>query len=300
MSRPSKFPAEFRARGVQLYRDSEGRTIAEVARELGVGTETFRKWVRQDEADRGVTPDKPTSAQLAELARVKKENAELRRTNEILRLASSFFRPGGRPDAAAAVRFVAEHRAEFGVAPLCRVVGLPVSTFYDRIGRPTSARAVADADLAERIEKVWADSGRSYGSPRVHACLAREGIRVGRKRVERIMAESGWQGAYLRRGWKITTQSGQPAIPVPDLVDRDFTAARPNQLWVADITYVRTMVGLFYLAMVLDVFSRRIIGWMMTDTLRTELVLAALEMAVHHRDTGPFAATTPRTPTVTR
>ena len=80
------------------------------------------------------------------------------------------------------------------------------------------------------------------------------------------------------------------ATPVPDLVDRDFTAARPNQLWVADITYVRTMVGLFYLAMVLDVFSRRITGWMMADTLRTELVLAALEMAVHHRNTGRFAA----------
>ena len=182
------------------------------------------------------------------------------------------------------------HRGEFGVAPLCRAVGLPVSTFYDRVGRPISARAVADADLAERIEKVWADSGRSYGSPRIHACLAREGIRVGRKRVERIMVDNGWQGAYLRRGWKITTVPGQPATPVPDLVDRDFTAARPNQLWVADITYVRTMVGLFYLAMVLDVFSRRLVGWMMGDTLRTELVLAALEMAVHHRDTGPFPA----------
>ena len=90
MSRPSKFPAEFRARGVQLYRDSEGRTIAEVARELGVGTETFRKWVRQDEADRGEAPEKPTSGQLAELAKLKKENAELRWTNEIL-AASSFF-----------------------------------------------------------------------------------------------------------------------------------------------------------------------------------------------------------------
>ena len=91
MSRLSKYPPEFRVRGVQLYRDSEGRTIAEEARELGVGAETFRKWVRQDEADRGEAPEKPTSAQLAELARVKKENAELRRTNEILRLASSFF-----------------------------------------------------------------------------------------------------------------------------------------------------------------------------------------------------------------
>ncbi len=91
MARPSKYPAEFRARGVQLYRDSEDRTIAEVARELEVGAETFRKWVRQDEADRGEAPEKPTSAQLAEWARLKRENTELRRTNEILRLASSFF-----------------------------------------------------------------------------------------------------------------------------------------------------------------------------------------------------------------
>jgi putative transposase len=184
---------------------------------------------------------------------------------------------------------VQAHREEFGVARLCRMCGMAVSTFYDRAGRPMSVRAVADAELAEKIEKIWADSGRSYGSPRIHAALARDGVRVGRKRVERIMAKNGWQGAYLRRGWKTTTVPREPPTPVPDLVCRDFTAARPNQLWVADITYVRTMVGLFYLAMVLDVFSRRITGWMMSDSLRTELVLAALEMAVHHRDTGPFA-----------
>jgi putative transposase len=142
---------------------------------------------------------------------------------------------------------VQAHREEFGVAPLCRVLGMPVSTFYDRVHRQASARALADAELAEKIEKIWADSGRSYGSPRIHAALARDGIRVGRKRVERIMAENGWQGAYLRRGWKTTTVPREPATPVPDLVCRDFTAQRPNQLWVADITYVRTMVGLFYL-----------------------------------------------------
>ena len=175
---------------------------------------------------------------------------------------------------------------------MCRVLGMSVSTFYDRVHRAAPARAAADADLAEKIEKIWADSGRSYGSPRIHAALARDGIRVGRKRVERIMAKNGWQGAYLRRGWKTTTVPREPATPVPDLVCRDFTAGRPNQLWVADITYVRTMVGLFYLAMVLDVFSRRITGWMMSGSLRTELVLAALEMAVHHRDTGPFAGDT--------
>ena len=128
------------------------------------------------------------------------------------------------------------HRGEFGVAPLCRALGMPVSTFYDRVGRPASARALADAELAERIEKIWADSGGSYGSPRIHAALARAGIRVGRNRVQRIMAANGWQGAYLRRGWKITTQRREPATPVPDLVCRDFTADRPNQLWVADIS----------------------------------------------------------------
>jgi len=190
------------------------------------------------------------------------------------------------------VRFVQAHRAEFGVAPLCAVIGLPVSTFYDRASRPPSARAIADAELAERIEKIWVDSGRSYGSPPVWAQLARDGIYVGRKRVERIMAEHGWQGAFLRRGWQTTTRPGRPettADTPADLVDRDFTAQRPHQLWVADLTYVRTFQGFFYLAMVLDVFSRRLVGWMMGDTLRTELVLGALEMALHRRDTAPPA-----------
>ncbi len=141
------------------------------------------------------------------------------------------------------MRFVQEHREEFGVAQLCRVLGMAVL-----ILRPPGAAGVAaccrGCGTGREIEKIWADSGRSYGSPRVHARLARDGIRVGRKRVERIMADNGWQGAYLRRGWKITTQPGEPAAPVPDLVGRDFTAQRPNQLWVAEITYVRTMVGL--------------------------------------------------------
>ena len=173
--------------------------------------------------------------------------------------------------------FVAAYRAEFGVAPLCAVIGLPVSTFYDRTARPRSAREQADGELAERIEKIWTDSGRTYGSPRVHAQLARDGVYVGRKRVERIMTGNGWRGAYLRRGGQTTTRRDptRTADTVPDLVDRDFTADRPHALWVADLTYVRTLQGLFYLAMVLDVFSRRLVGSMMGDTLRTELVLAA-------------------------
>jgi putative transposase len=186
------------------------------------------------------------------------------------------------------VTFVAAYRAEFGVVPLCAVINLPVSTFYDRTVRPPSVRAQADGELAERIEKIWTDSGRTYGSPRVHAQLARDGIFVGHKRVERIMAGRGWRGAYLRRGWATTTRRdpSRARLDAPDLVQRQFTADRPHALWVADLTYVRTLQGFFYLAMVLDVFSRRLVGWMMGDTLRTELVLAALEMAIHRRDTA--------------
>jgi putative transposase len=190
------------------------------------------------------------------------------------------------------VKFVRAHRESFGVAPLCAVIGLPVSSFYERLGRPVSARASADAELAERIEKIWVDSDRTYGSPSVHAQLAREGAYMGRKRVERIMAERGWRGAYLRRGWQTTTRPGSPAAAAAtaDLVNRHFTAERPHQLWVADLTYVRTFQGFFYLAMVLDVFSRRLVGWMMDDSLRTSLVLGALEMALHHRDRTPAGA----------
>jgi transposase InsO family protein len=178
---------------------------------------------------------------------------------------------------------------------LCAVIGLAPSTFYDRVGRVPSARTTADEELAERIEKIWVSSGRTYGAPRVHARLARDGVRVGRKRVERIMARRGWRGAYLRRGWATTTRRGsaRAGAGVPDLVQRQFRADRPNALWVADLTYVRTQQGFFYLAMVLDVFSRRLVGWMMGDTLHTELVLAALEMAIHRRDSAPPAGREP-------
>ncbi len=187
------------------------------------------------------------------------------------------------------MKFIRTHRQDFGVEPLCAVIGLQVSTYYDRLTRAPSARSVANEVLAERIEKIWVDSGQTYGAPRVHAQLARDGIYVGRKRIERIMADRGWRGAYLRRGWQITTRRGpvETTETVPDLVQRDFTATRPNALWVADISYVRTLQGFFYLAMVLDVFSRRLLGWMMGDSLATNLVLDALEMAIHRRDTAP-------------
>jgi putative transposase len=151
------------------------------------------------------------------------------------------------------VTFVEAHRHTFGVAPLLAAIGEPVSTFYDRTSREPSARAVADATVVERIEASWERSRRTYGAPRIHAMLAREGIRVGRKRVERLMRQVGIQGAHLHQHWK-TTRQDRHATAAPDLVDRQFQAAEPNTLWVADLTYVKTLQGILYLAVVLDVF----------------------------------------------
>lgn len=192
--------------------------------------------------------------------------------------------------------FVETHRHAFGVAPLLAAIGEPVSTFYNRTSRTPSTRAMADAAVAERIGAVWERSRRTYGAPRIHAMLAREGIRVGRKRVERLMRQLGIQGAHLHKHWK-TTRQNKRATAAPDLVERNFTASEPNRLWVADLTYVKTWQGILYLAVVLDVFSRKVVGWQMADRMTTDLVLTAFEMGlwrrevvrdrlIHHSDKG--------------
>jgi putative transposase len=151
--------------------------------------------------------------------------------------------------------------------------------------------------LSERIRAIHTRSRGTYGAPRIHAELREEGIRVGRKRVARLMQAAGLQGVSRRKA-PSTTRRSERARPAPDLVERDFTAAAPNRLWVADITYIPTLVGFLYLAVVLDAFSRRVVGWSMANHLRTQLVLAALEMAlgqrkphseagvIHHSDQG--------------
>ncbi|HEX5598960.1 MAG TPA: IS3 family transposase, partial [Micromonosporaceae bacterium] len=128
-------------------------------------------------------------------------------------------------------------------------------------------------------------SGGTYGADRVHQQLRRDGIRVGRKRIERLMASQGWQGAYLRRGWRGgSTRQDPTATPAPDLVNRDFTAAAPNRLWVADATRIPTGEGVFWLAAVRDAFSNRIVGWKAGDRCDTDLILGALEYGIWSRD----------------
>jgi putative transposase len=189
---------------------------------------------------------------------------------------------------------VRTNQAVHRVATMCRVLGVSPSGFYGWRWRPPAARAQADAGLSEKIRAIHERSRGTYGVPRVHAELAAEGIHVGRKRVARLMRAAGLEGVSRRRSVH-TTVRDRAARPAPDLVDRDFVAPGPNQLWVADITYIPTWAGFVYLAVVLDVWSRRVVGWALATHLRTELVLGALDMAlgqrrpqavIHHSDQG--------------
>ena len=175
------------------------------------------------------------------------------------------------------------HQAHFPIAVMADVLQVSRSGFYAWRDRPPSARAERDAEITEAIRASHAESDGSYGALRIHEDLKDEGFRVGKKRVARLMREHGIVGVTRRRGPTTTTR--QPGTPQgPDLVERDFSADGPDQLWVADITYVPTGSGFLYLAVVLDAFSRRIVGWAMAGHLRAELVLAALDMAVAQRE----------------
>jgi putative transposase len=189
--------------------------------------------------------------------------------------------------------FVGEHRDRFGVEPILRVLQIPVSTFYGWLAqqRDPCQRRCQDAWLAGKIRAVHKRSGGTYGAPRVHAQLRRDGVRTSRKRVARLMAAHGLQGAFLRKRWRCSTRQDPRATPAPDLVDRNFKTDAPNRLWVADISRIGTGEGPLWLASVRDAFSRRIVGWKASDRADTELVLGALEYAVWGRGlAGPDPA----------
>ncbi len=186
------------------------------------------------------------------------------------------------------------NQASYPVSMMCRLLEVSTSGYYAWLKRPVSPRSREDAILTDRIRWIYLRSRSTYGAPRVYEELKDEGVRVGRKRVARLMRTAGMQGVS-RRKRVLTTIRKPGARPAPDLVKRDFTADCPDQLWVADITYIRTWAGFLYLAVVMDAFSRRIIGWSMANHLRAELVIDALQMAirqrrpegvVHHSDQG--------------
>jgi putative transposase len=194
-------------------------------------------------------------------------------------------------------RFVTEHKKRFGVEPICRELEIAPSTYYQRMSRLPSTRALREEALSAEIRRVYEANYRVYGPRKVWRQLRREGMPVARCTVERLMRKMGLKGVVRGKTWKTTIPDLSSPRPA-DLVDRQFTVTAPNRLWVADLTYIRTWAGMVYSAFVMDAFSRRILGWQTSTTLRTDLALDALEMAlwtrrkedvtsvVHHSDRG--------------
>jgi transposase InsO family protein len=186
------------------------------------------------------------------------------------------------------VSFIGEHYEEHGVEPICAQLPIAPSTYYEQKARSVDPsrlpdRARRDAELREEIERVWKANFGVYGARKVWRQLIREGIGVARCTVERLMREMGLAGAIRGRKHKKTTIVDETASRPADLVQRDFSAERPNQLWVADLTYVATWTGFVYVAFITDVFSRKIVGWRVSNSLRSDLALDALEQALHAR-----------------
>jgi putative transposase len=183
------------------------------------------------------------------------------------------------------VSFIQTHRDRWGIEPICRVLQVAPSTYYAARSRPPSIRALRDAELKVEIHRVWKDNFEVYGARKVWRQLGREGVAVGRDRVARLMGELGICGV-VRGKPRRTTIAAETADRPADLVERNFSAPAPNRLWVADLTYVATWAGFAYVAFIIDAFSRMIVGWRVATTLRAELALDALEMAVWARQGG--------------
>ncbi|EOZ0349745.1 TPA: IS3 family transposase, partial [Escherichia coli] len=279
--------------------DSQWAAICSIAPKIGCTPETLRVWVRQHERDTGGGDGGLTSAERQRLKELERENRELRRSNDILRQASAYFGEGGvRPPLEKMMPLLDKLREQYGVGPLCSELHIAPSTYYhcqQQRHHPDkrSARAQRDNWLKKEIQRVYDENHKVYGVRKVWRQLLREGIRVARCTVARLMAVMGLAGVL--RGKKVRTTISRKAVAAGDRVNRQFVAERPDQLWVADFTYVSTWQGFVYVAFIIDVFAGYIVGWRVSSSMETTFVLDALEQTlwarrpsgtVHHSDKG--------------
>ncbi|HDB9862832.1 TPA: IS3 family transposase, partial [Escherichia coli] len=300
-----RFSPEVRQRAVRMVLesqseyDSQWATICSIAPKIGCTPETLRVWVRQHERDTGGGDGGLTTAERQRLKELERENRELRRSNDILRQASAYFCEGGvRPPLEKMMPLLDKLREQYGVGPLCSELHIAPSTYYhcqQQRHHPDkrSARAQRDDWLKKEIQRVYDENHKVYGVRKVWRQLLREGIRVARCTVARLMAVMGLAGVL--RGKKVRTTISRKAVAAGDRVNRQFVAERPDQLWVADFTYVSTWRGFVYVAFIIDVFAGYIVGWRVSSSMETTFVLDALEQAlwarrpsgtVHHSDKG--------------
>ncbi|WP_438830346.1 IS3 family transposase [Escherichia coli] len=305
MTKNTRFSPEVRQRAVRMVLESQGEydsqwaAICSIAPKIGCTPETLRVWVRQHERDTGGGDGGLTSAERQRLKELERENRELRRSNDILRQASAYFCEGGvRPPLEKMMPLLDKLREQYGVGPVCSELHIAPSTYYhcqQQRHHPDkrSARAQHDDWLKKEIQRVYDENHQVYGVRKVWRQLLREGIRVARCTVARLMAVMGLAGVL--RGKKVRTTVSRKAVAACDRVNRQFVAERPDQLWVADFTYVSTWQGFVYVAFIIDVFAGYIVGWRVSSSMETTFVLDALEQAlwarrpsgtIHHSDKG--------------
>ncbi|ENY9909988.1 IS3 family transposase [Escherichia coli] len=305
MTKNTRFSPEVRQRAIRMVLesqdeyDSQWAAICSIAPKIGCTPETLRVWVRQHERDTGGGDGGLTSAERQRLKELERENRELRRSNDILRQASAYFGEGGvRPPLEKMMPLLDKLREQYGVGPVCSELHIAPSTYYhcqQQRHHPDkrSARAQHDDWLKKEIQRVYDENHQVYGVRKVWRQLLREGIRVARCTVARLMAVMGLAGVL--RGKKVRTTISRKAVAAGDRVNRQFVAERPDQLWVADFTYVSTWQGFVYVAFIIDVFAGYIVGWRVSSSMETTFVLDALEQAlwarrpsgtVHHSDKG--------------
>ncbi|WYJ39267.1 IS3 family transposase [Bradyrhizobium sp. 2S1] len=294
------FTDDYKGQAVDLVASS-GRSIGSVAKELGLRDSVLRRWVELRGTGREPTAAArrpttqatlPSADHAAEIARLQRENERLRMERDILKKSIANLCWG----AEMRFRFIEDRRADYPVTILCDVLGVSPAGYYAWCSRPESQRSVANRELVDDIKRVHRETNGRYGSPRIHVELKAQGRGASRGRIERLMRHHGIR-AIMARPRRVRTTDSRHDLPIAaNLLERNFTATAPNRIWLADITYIETDQGWLYLATVMDLYSRRIVGWAMADHLRAELPLAALRMAVsaqrpgagliHHSDRG--------------
>ncbi|MPB01140.1 IS3 family transposase [Campylobacter jejuni] len=305
MTKNTRFSPEVRQRAVRMVLESQGEydsqwaAICSIAPKIGCTPETLRVWVRQHERDTGSGDGGLTTAERQRLKELERENRELRRSNDILRQASAYFAKAEFDRLwKKLMPLLDKLREQYGVGPVCSELHIAPSTYYhcqQQRHHPDkrSARAQRDDWLKKEIQRVYDENHKVYGVRKVWRQLLREGIRVARCTVARLMAVMGLAGVL--RGKKVRTTISRKAVAAGDRVNRQFVAERPDQLWVADFTYVSTWQGFVYVAFIIDVFAGYIVGWRVSSSMETTFVLDALEQAlwarrpsgtVHHSDKG--------------
>ncbi|EFF9172007.1 IS3 family transposase, partial [Escherichia coli] len=305
MTKNTRFSPEVRQRAVRMVLESQGEydsqwaAICSIAPKIGCTPETLRVWVRQHERDTGGGDGGLTTAERQRLKELERENRELRRSNDILRQASAYFAKAEFDRLwKKLMPLLDKLREQYGVGPVCSELHIAPSTYYhcqQQRHHPDkrSARAQRDDWLKREIQRVYDENHQVYGVRKVWRQLLREGIRVARCTVARLMTVMGLAGVL--RGKKVRTTVSRKAVSAGDRVNRQFVAERPDQLWVADFTYVSTWQGFVCVAFIIDVFAGCIVGWRVSSSMETTFVLDALEQAlwarrpsgtVHHSDKG--------------